>query len=88
VKSGSAVGQKIRGVTKYMKFTNVKKKNHAITGGLAGGIAGGLAGGFGLGILEAVLLGVASFIIIEVITYLPTGDETEPDSKGGSDKRY
>lgn len=48
----------------------MKKKKHAIIGGLAGGIAGGLAGSFGLGILTAVLLGVVSFIITEGVVSL------------------
>lgn len=57
---------KIRGATKFM---NIKKKKHAIIGGLAGGIAGGLAGSFGLGILNAVILGIVSFGIMEALVY-------------------
>ena len=51
-------------------FMHMKKKKHATIGGFAGGIAGGLAGGFGLGIPNAVLLGIISFIIIEGIVSL------------------
>ena len=48
---------------------NIKKKKHAVIGGLAGGIAGGLAGSFGLGILNAVILYIVSFGIIEALVY-------------------
>jgi len=47
-----------------------KKKKHAIIGGLSGGIAGGLASTFGLGILNAVLIGVMVFIVIEGVLLL------------------
>jgi len=52
-----------------MNMTVTKKKKHALIGGLAGGIAGGLAGSFGLGILNAVILGIVSFGIIEALVY-------------------